>query len=53
MILKLLLFSYDSLEESNTMVVDSINQQREKIKNLMKKIKNNEMTVRKKEGWKR
>ena len=36
--LKLLLFSYDSLEESNTMVVDSINQQREKIKDLMDKV---------------
>ena len=30
--LKLLLVSYDSLELSNTIVIDSINQQREKLK---------------------
>ena len=35
--LKLLLVSYDSLELSNTIVIDSINQQREKLKTLMKK----------------
>ena len=28
--LKLMLSSYDSLEESNTLILDSINQQREK-----------------------
>lgn len=36
--LKLMLSSYDSLEQSNTMVVDSIDQQRMKIKNLISKV---------------
>ena len=36
--LKLMLFSYDSLEKSNTMAVDSINQQREKIVKLLSKV---------------
>ena len=34
--LKLMLSSYDSLETSNTMALDSINQQREKIKSLLR-----------------
>ena len=47
--LKLLLVSYDSLEESNTIVVDSINQQREKIKNLMTKV--DQLNGKSKKDW--
>ena len=36
--LKLLLFSYDSLEQNNSVAIDSINRQREKINNLMQKV---------------
>ncbi len=47
--LKLLLVSYDSLELSNTMVVDSINQQREKIKTLMTKV--DKLNSKSKKDW--
>ena len=48
--LKLLLVSYDSLELSNTIVIDSINQQREKIKTLMEKVE--KLNSRSKKDWK-
>lgn len=47
--LKLLLVSYDSLELSNTIVVDSINQQREKIKTLMSKV--DKLNSKSKKDW--
>ena len=47
--LKLLLVSYDSLELSNTIVVDSINQQREKIKTLMTKV--DQLNSKSKKDW--
>ena len=47
--LKLLLVSYDSLEMSNTLVVDSINQQREKIKTLMTKV--DKLNSKSKKDW--
>jgi chromosome segregation ATPase len=47
--LKLLLVSYDSLELSNTMVIDSINQQREKIKTLMTKV--DKLNSKSKKDW--
>ena len=36
--LKLLLFSYDSLEQNNSVAIDSINTQREKINNLIQEV---------------
>jgi len=47
--LKLLLVSYDSLELSNTIVIDSINQQREKIKTLMTKV--DQLNSKSKKDW--
>ena len=47
--LKLLLVSYDSLELSNTLVVDSINLQREKIKTLIKKV--DKLNSKSKQDW--
>ena len=47
--LKLLLVSYDSLELSNTIVIDSINQQREKIKTLMSKV--DQLNSKSKKDW--
>ena len=47
--LKLLLVSYDSLELSNTMAVDSINQEREKIKTLMTKV--DKLNSKSKRDW--
>lgn len=47
--LKLLLVSYDSLELSNTMAVDSINQEREKIKALMTKV--DKLNSKSKRDW--
>ena len=47
--LKLLLVSYDSLEMSNTLVLDSINQQREKIKTLMTKV--DQLNSKSKKDW--
>ena len=47
--LKLLLVTYDSLEVSNTIVVDSINQQREKIKTLMSKV--DKLNSKSKKDW--
>ena len=47
--LKLLLVSYDSLELSNTLVVDSINLQREKIKTLIKKV--DKLNSKSKKDW--
>ena len=47
--LKLLLTSYDSLELSNTMAVDSINQEREKIKTLMTKV--DKLNSKSKRDW--
>ena len=47
--LKLMLFSYDSLEKSNTMAVDSINQQREKIVKLLSKV--DQLNSKSKKDW--
>jgi hypothetical protein len=47
--LKLLLVSYDSIELSNTLVVDSINLQREKIKTLIKKV--DKLNSKSKKDW--
>ena len=47
--LKLMLSSYDSLETSNTMALDSINQQREKIKSLLSKV--NQLNNKSKKDW--
>ena len=47
--LKLLLVSYDSIELSNTLVVDSINLQREKIKTLMTKV--DKLNSKSKKDW--
>jgi chromosome segregation ATPase len=49
--LNLLLLSYDSLEESNTLVVDSINQQREKITSLLDKV--NQLNSKTKKDWRK
>ena len=49
--LKLMLFSYDSLEKSNTMAVDSINQQREKIVKLLSKV--NQLNSKSKKDWRK
>ena len=49
--LKLMLTSYDSLEASNTMAVDSIDQQREKIKSLLGKINN--LNNKSKKDWRK
>jgi hypothetical protein len=49
--LKLMLSSYDSLEESNTMVLDSINQQREKINNLISKVE--KLNGKSKRDWRK
>lgn len=47
--LRLLLVSYDSLELSNTIGLDSINQQREKIKALMTKV--DQLNSKSKKDW--
>lgn len=47
--LKLMLSSYDSLEASNTMAIDSIDQQREKINSLLGKINN--LNNKSKKDW--
>lgn len=49
--LKLMLTSYDSLEASNTMAVDSIDQQREKIKSLLGRINN--LNNKSKKDWRK
>jgi len=49
--LKLMLSSYDSLELSNTMVLDSINQQREKINSLLSKVE--KLNGKSKRDWKK
>ena len=49
--LKLMLFSYDSLEKSNTMAVDSINQQREKIVKLLSKV--DQLNSKSKKDWRK
>ena len=49
--LQLLLVSYDSLEESNSMVVDSINQQREKINSLLNEVK--QLNSKSKKDWRK
>ena len=48
--LKLLLVSYDSIELSNTIVIDSINQQRVKIKTLIDKV--DKLNSKSKKDWK-
>ena len=49
--LKMMLFSYDSLEKSNTMAVDSINQQRQKIVQLLSKV--NQLNSKSKKDWRK
>jgi chromosome segregation ATPase len=44
-----MLSSYDSLEQSNTMAVDSINQQREKINSLLSKV--SQLDKKSKKDW--
>ncbi len=47
--LMLMLTSYDSLEASNTMAIDSINRQREKINSLLSKV--NDLNKKSKKDW--
>ena len=49
--LKLLLFSYDSLEQNNSVAIDSINTQREKINNLMQEVDN--LDKKSKRDWRK
>ena len=49
--LKLLLFSYDSLEQNNSVAIDSINTQREKINNLMQEV--NKLDKKSKRDWRK
>ena len=49
--LKLLLFSYDSLEQNNSVAIDSINTQREKINNLMQEV--DKLDKKSKRDWRK
>ena len=49
--LKLLLFSYDSLEQNNSVAIDSINRQREKINNLMQEV--DKLDKKSKRDWRK
>ena len=49
--LKLLLFSYDSLEQNNSVAIDSINTQREKINNLMQEV--DKLDKKSKKDWRK
>ena len=49
--LKLLLFSYDSLEQNNIVAIDSINTQREKINNLMQEV--DKLDKKSKRDWRK
>ena len=49
--LKLLLFSYDSLEQNNSVAIDSINRQREKINNLMQEV--DKLDKKSKQDWRK
>ena len=49
--LKLLLFSYDSLEQNNSVAIDSINTQRGKINNLMQEV--DKLDKKSKRDWRK
>ena len=49
--LKLLLFSYDSLEQNNSVAIDSINTQSEKINNLMQEV--DKLDKKSKRDWRK
>ena len=49
--LNLLLFSYDSLEQNNSVAIDSINTQREKINNLMQEV--DKLDKKSKRDWRK